>query len=153
VIIEVYSDGSGTTGDKPGGYGYVICVDGVKVREGSGHLPKATNNVAEITAAIRGLQDVIANLPAPTNNIANGVSIEVTLISDSQLVLNFANGTYQCRKRHLVPYYIALRKVYGQLNATTRWVKGHAGDTHNERCDVLAKAARENQSNEVSSED
>jgi ribonuclease HI len=149
MLFEVYSDGSATTADKPGGYAYVICCDGVKIGEGSGHLQKATNNVAEIQAAISGFEALAI---APEYKAANGATgtvnqqvngIKVVLVSDSQLVLRYANGEYQCRKYHLIPYYIKLKRLYGQLKSETRWVRGHTGDTHNERCDVLAKAARE----------
>lgn len=136
--VEIYSDGSATTADLPGGWAYVICVDGVKQRENSGSLAKATNNVAELTGAIEGMRDVASD---PVLSKAT----TITLISDSQLVLRYATGEYQCRKYHLVPLYIQLRKYYGQLKATTRWVRGHTGDEQNERCDELAKAAREAQ--------
>jgi ribonuclease HI len=152
MLIEVYSDGSGTTDDLPGGWGFVICVDGVKVAEGSGGLPKATNNVAEVTAAIRGL-DYVATTDVPgdsSNDVSNYAepidrrsSTRIVLISDSQLTLKWATGEYQCKKWHLVPHVIQLRKLMKKLEAETKWVKGHSGNEHNERCDILAGAARE----------
>jgi|ERR1051325_10570807 ribonuclease HI len=140
--FEVYTDGSATTADKPGGFAFVIIRDGVKVSEGSGHLQKATNNVAEITAAIRGLEALQSNPEYAAADSASPRTADVVLISDSQLVLRYATGEYQCRKYHLIPLYIALRKNFQKTKATTRWVKGHSGDEHNERCDMLAKAAR-----------
>jgi ribonuclease HI len=139
--VEVYSDGSATTNDKPGGFAYVLVVDGVKLAEGSGHLNKATNNVAEITAAIRGLEHV-------QNDTSLAGADTITLVSDSQLVLRYSTGEYQCRKPHLVPLYCKLRQLHNKLKIKTRWVKGHSGDEHNERCDVLAKKAREQQDDE-----
>jgi ribonuclease HI len=152
MLIEVYSDGSATVATEPGGWAFVICVDGVKVAEGSGHLSTATNNVAEVTAAIRGLEYVATTdlcgcvgstviTSDAQNDSADGTRI--VLISDSQLTLRWATGEYRCKKWHLVPHVIQLRKLLQKLNAETRWVKGHNGDEHNERCDVLAKAARE----------
>ena len=140
--FEVYSDGSATTADKPGGFAFVIVRDGVKLSEGSGHLPKATNNVAEITAAIRGLETLLNSAEYAAACVSHPNGANVVLVSDSQLVLNYANGGYQCRKPHLLPLYIALRKNYQLAKATTRWVRGHTGDEHNERCDVLAGVAR-----------
>jgi ribonuclease HI len=141
MLIEIYCDGSseGNSTGK-GGWAYVLVVDGVKATEGSGHLAKATNNIAEITAAISGLKaasSYIRNCSTPNDD-----GLGVTLISDSQLVLRYATGEYQCKKWHLVPLYIELRKLYKEIGATTRWVKGHAGDPNNERCDELAKAAK-----------
>lgn len=158
VLIEIYSDGSGTTGDLPGGYAFVICVNGVKVAEGSGGLPKASNNVAEVTAAIRGLEYVASTDISGCTSDAGGSSdktddgtdrTRIVLISDSQLTLKWGTGEYQCKKWHLIPLVIELRKLIKQLEATTRWVKGHSGQEFNERCDVLAKAARETVSNQL----
>lgn len=155
MLIEVYSDGSGTTGDQPGGWAFVICVDGVKVAEGSGSLSKATNNVAEVTAASEGLRHV-ATTDIPGYVQCNSHAVDdasdkadvreneprIVLISDSQLTLRWATGEFKCKKPHLVPYIIELRKLLNQLNATTKWVKGHNGNEHNERCDYLAGVAR-----------
>lgn len=137
--IEIYCDGSATTADKPGGFAYVIVKDEVEIHRGSGGLRSATNNVAEIQAAISGLEHT-AQL------MHNGVlpsDAEIELVSDSQLVLRYATGEYKCKAMHLVPLYIKLRKLYAQVGAKTRWVKGHSGNQYNEICDKLAKAARE----------
>lgn len=144
--FEVYCDGSATTADKPGGYGFVLVQDGTKFGEGCGHLSKATNNVAEITAAIRGLEQ-LSKSSEYTNALAavgtgNVQQVTITLVSDSQLTLRYATGEYTCRKYHLQLLCSQLKAIYQRLGATTRWVKGHNGDEHNERCDVLAKEAR-----------
>lgn len=137
--IEVYSDGSGNTYDSDGGYGFRLIIDGKFVSEGSGYLDKATNNIAEVSAAIAGLNAADKYIIA--NNISNA---DVTLISDSQLTLFWAIGRYKCKKDHLVPYVDELKKIRNKLNAGIRWVKGHSGDEHNEAVDKLAKIAREN---------
>ena len=133
--LEIYADGSGNTLQGTGGYGWVIVRDSLEVARGSGFLPIATNNVAEISAAIKGLEHALT-LP----NF--GEYTEVVLVSDSQLVLRYATGEYKCKAFHLVPLYIKLRSLYSQTKATTRWVKGHSGDEFNEICDELAKTAR-----------
>lgn len=139
ILIEVYSDGSGNTFESDGGFGYRIVVDGILLEEGNGYLPKATNNVAEITAAIQGLKQAEVLIaqnqwdPQP----------KIVLVSDSQLVLNYANGKYHCKAEHLKPLHQQLRKLYTDLDLDTRWVRGHCGDEHNEGCDKLAKAGRE----------
>jgi ribonuclease HI len=134
MIIQVYSDGSsnGKTGGV-GGWAFVVVVDGVKVHEASGSEQKATNNTCELLAAIEGLEYTAATYPQCE---------DVTIISDSQLVLRFATGEYNVKKMHLLPYVLRLRKVFRSLNAKARWEKGHAGEPNNERCDELAKAAR-----------
>lgn len=138
--VDVYCDGSGNTFDSDGGYGWRIVIDGVVDREGKGYIAKATNNVAELQAAIVALTEV-TNLLLVKGLQPSDVSI--TLVSDSQLVLGYASGRYQCRALHLTSLYIQLRDLYKALNAQGRWVKGHSGDEHNEACDKLAKAGRE----------
>jgi len=131
--IEVWSDGSATTADQPGGYAFVILVDGVKVHEGSGGLQKCTNNVAELTAAKEGLEYATTTYP----------DADIVLVSDSMLVLNYTNGTWQCKKLHLAMLHSALRLMFKSFKITTRWVRGHTGEEYNELCDKLAKAERE----------
>jgi ribonuclease HI len=132
VKIEVWSDGSATTADQPGGYAFVVLVDGVKVHEGSGGLQSCTNNVAELTAALEGLRHATSSYP----------DADIELVSDSMLVLNYTNGTWQCKKLHLAMLHANLRKLYNTFKVSTRWVRGHTGVEHNERCDQLAKAER-----------
>lgn len=136
--IEVYSDGSGNTMASDGGFGWRIVVDGVLLEEGNGYLAQATNNVAEITAAIKGLQRAEAII------LQNGwQNAKVELVSDSQLVLGYASGKWRCKAEHLKPLCRDLQQVYNKVDGDTRWVRGHTGDEHNEGCDKLAKAGRE----------
>ena len=101
--IEVYSDGSATTKEKPGGWGYVLVIDGVKHSEGKGHMAGASNNDAEMEAAIQGLAAVLKHLNDPNNFVAVHedmvlVPPQVTLVSDSQLILGWASGVYRFKQ-------------------------------------------------------
>lgn len=136
--IEVYSDGSGATKNKPGGYGYVVVVNGFKFFEGSGYIPFATNNDAELAGAIEGLR----SLNGLTFNFSDSNEVEFWLVSDSQIILNWANGSYQFKQEDKMDKYNQLRGLVKQFNVKTRWVHGHNGDPNNERCDKLANAAR-----------
>ena len=130
--IEIYSDGSGTSTHLPGGYGFVVLDNGELVYQGSGPLKEASNNVAELTAAIEGLKYVKDTFPGR----------KVTLVSDSMLVLNYAKGTWKVKAQHLIKLFIEIRKLYTQMGIKTRWVKGHSGNPHNVRADALARKAR-----------
>lgn len=140
--LSIYCDGSsdGKSGGI-GGWAFIILLDNKEIARGSGFSINATNNSEEIRAAINGME-WCEN--AKINKIIDiSLITEMELVSDSQLCLGYANGNYKCKAMHLIPLYIKLRKLYSQLNATTRWVKGHSGDNFNEICDKLAKEARQ----------
>jgi ribonuclease HI len=149
--IDIYSDGSGQTSNTDGGYGWVMIVDGVKHSEGSGHLSNATNNDCELQGAIEGLIAVFKFAYPPIDIYCvprpDPVEItppEVTLVSDSQIVLGWASGQYRFKQENKLDRFKQLQFLMKRLNAGTRWVKGHAGDPNNERCDKLANMARKN---------
>lgn len=144
MTIQVYTDGSATISSKPGGYGWVLVVDGVKHSEGNGHIPFATNNDAELAAAIYGLAAAY-KLIAST---AYADKPAVVLISDSQIILNWANGTHRFKQVDKMQKYESLRALMTRMNVKTEWCKGHAGNEHNERCDKLANMGRKNQEKE-----
>ena len=140
--IEVFSDGSATTADKAGGWGSVILFDGILHKELSGHMESATNNDAELAAAIEGLNYVWEYVEA-----AEIFSHSVTLISDSEIVLNWASGKYRFKQLDKIDQYERLRFLMDHLKAKTQWVKGHSGNPWNSLCDKLANAARKGVSN------
>jgi ribonuclease HI len=150
--IEVYTDGSATTNDKPGGWAYVMVVDGVKKAECAGFMQNASNNDAELQAAIEGLKsalNVMMEDPIAT------LMAEFYLVSDSQLILGWADGTYRFKQKEpekIVKYH-ELQELIRKLKVKTRWVRGHNGDEHNERCDTLANEARLSLSRKIDKEE
>lgn len=143
MIIEVYTDGSATTADKPGGWGYVVVIDGQKKMECAGHMANATNNDAEMEAAIQGLASVLKMLTTDSFLVqAADSNFQVSLVSDSQLILGWASGEYSFKQINKIEKYHALKALVKRLKVQTRWVRGHNGDEHNERCDKLANEAR-----------
>lgn len=134
--IEVYTDGSATSKDKPGGWGYVIVIDDKKYCEGNGHMPGASNNDAEMEAAIQGLAEALKLIKATADPYT------VTLCADSQLILGWASGTYRFKQQDKLAKYDQLQFLVKRLKVKTKWIKGHDGHEHNERCDRLANEAR-----------
>jgi ribonuclease HI len=94
-----------------------------EIAEGLGH---ATNNVAEYTAAILGLERA-RTLGAR----------EVVLRSDSQLLINQLTGRYRVRTEHLRPLY---ERVQQLASGFQRIVFEHVRREENVEADRLANA-------------
>lgn len=137
--VTIYTDGSAIGNPGPGGYG-VILRYGEHRRELSGGFEQTTNNRMEIRAAIEGLRA----LKEPC---------EVTLYSDSQYLVNAINQGWVKRwQAHgwmrtksepalNVDLWLELLPLLEKHNVTFVWVRGHADDPDNERCDQLARQA------------
>jgi ribonuclease HI len=132
-----YTDGAcAPSNPGPCGWGCVLFApDGTKT-EHKGFVGHGTNQIAELSAAIGAL----LLLPA-------GSTVE--LVSDSQYVLKgltewragWERRGFKNSKGEVVANLALWKKLYAladQLTVTTRWVKGHAGNEHNERADTLA---------------
>ena len=134
--ITVYTDGAARGNPGPGGYGVILLSGNLKKELSQGYR-HTTNNRMELMAVIAALDA----LKKP--------SLKVTIYSDSQYIVravkegwlnkwmatNFAKG--KKNKDLWVKYYNLAQKH--QLNFV--WVKGHADNPNNNRCDELATAA------------
>lgn len=135
--LEVWTDGSGTTGERPGGAGVVIVLDGEIIAEISEGIASATNNTAEVWAIGRALQLVEESWGADT---------PVTVCSDSEwsIAAVLPSCTWKLNTKKLSAR-CALRvrsRVARMTRVVFRHVKGHSGLPFNERADELAGAAR-----------
>ena len=138
-LVEVYSDGSShARGGKPGGWAFVVLLDGKPFRCGYGGDPSTTNNVMELTGAIMGLRWVDGPFRKRLEKYADA---RVVLVSDSQYVLGLADGSNSPKKN--LALADELFDLATRLSVATRWVRGHTGDPWNERCDRLAKRGKE----------
>jgi ribonuclease HI len=139
--VEIYTDGGCEPNPGPGGYGAVLIhPKTTKRKETSGGFRKTTNNRMEIFAAIAGLD----MLKQPC---------KVTVFSDSQYVVKaMMEGWVAAWKRkgwwrtkterpENVDLWQRLDALCQTHQVEFRWVKGHAGNPENERCDQLAMAA------------
>ena len=139
-VVTIYTDGACSGNPGPGGWGAILEYRGVE-KELSGGEPETTNNRMELTAVIRALEC----LREPC---------AVELYSDSKyvvdaLTLGWARG-WQARgwvkpdkKPALNPdLWQRLLELADRHELRCHWVKGHADNPKNERCDRLAVAAR-----------
>ena len=137
--IIIYTDGACSGNPGPGGYGCVLRYDKNR-RELSGGFRKTTNNRMEIIAAVKGLE----SLKYPCR---------VKLYSDSKYLVNAiekgwakrwkANNwmrtkTEQAKNPDLWEKMLNLCEIH-QMKFI--WVKGHASNEENNRCDELAVEA------------
>lgn len=137
--IIIYTDGACINNPGPGGYGVVI-KNGKKTEELSGGYRMTTNNRMELMACIVGL----SALKKP---------LSVILFSDSKYVVDGiskgwakrwrSNGWMRTKTEPAVnpDLWEQLLKLCGKHDVRFQWVRGHAGNEGNERCDELASKA------------
>ena len=123
--VVVNCDGAARGNPGPAGAGAVVTdPDGTVLVEIAEGLGETTNNVAEYTAAIRGLEAAKA-LGAD----------EVLLRSDSQLMINQMTGRYRVKTPHLQPLH---RQVRDLVRAFSRVEFEHVPRERNAHADRLA---------------
>lgn len=137
--VTIYTDGACQGNPGPGGWGVVLSY-GQARRELAGFCPATTNNQMELTAAIEGLR-------------ALKEACEIDLYTDSKYVqLGMsewlagwkAKGWRRGKKPvKNVELWQALDAEASRHTVRWRWVKGHASNPGNERCDQLATEAIE----------
>ena len=125
--IHVWTDGACTGNPGPAGLGVVI-IDGKERRELSEFLGMGTNNIAELMAILRGLEEV-RDRERP-----------VIVYSDSAYSIGLLSKNWKAKAN--VELVEKLRKLVRQF-VDLRFVKvaGHAGVALNERVDELARLA------------
>lgn len=125
--IQVWTDGACTGNPGPAGLGVVI-IDGKERRELSEFLGQGTNNIAELTAILRGLQEVTDR------------ARPVYVYSDSEYSIGLLTKNWKPKKN--VELVAELRDLTRQFpNLQFVKVAGHAGIPLNERTDQLARDA------------
>ena len=142
-MISIYTDGGCSGNPGPGGWAYVMISDTAPPAENWGAEKSTTNNRME-------LQSVISALEALSQT--NPDSEMTTVYTDSQYVQKGmtiwmkdwkargwkTSGKEPVKNQELWRRLDALAQG---LPLTWVWVKGHAGDKYNERCDTLVKKA------------
>ena len=139
--IIAYTDGACSGNPGPGGWGVILqAKDGlvlIKERELFGGEKETTNNRMELIAAISCLE----SLEKPTT---------LTLFTDSNYVKGGITEWMKTWKKNEwktagkksvknVDLWKRLDKARQKHNVTWKWVKGHSGQTENERADELAR--------------
>ncbi len=138
--VTIHTDGACSGNPGPGGWAALLVYDGAE-RELSGGEALTTNNRMELMAAISALEA----LKRPC---------AVDLYTDSQYVRQGilewmrgwkARGWKTADKKPVKneDLWRRLDEARARHDVSWHWVKGHAGDVHNERVDALARSACE----------
>ncbi len=134
--LIIYTDGSSRGNPGPGGYG-VVLQWGDKQKEISQGFRLTTNNRMELMGVIVALESL------------NRADIPVTIYTDSKYIVDSVEKRWldgwiktdfkggKKNKDLWIRYYQLSRKF--KINFV--WVKGHANNALNNRCDVLATTA------------
>lgn len=139
-VITIYTDGSSRGNPGPGGYGTIL-MSGQHRKELSQGYKRTTNNRMELMAVIAGLKALKKE------------GMNITVYSDSQYVVkaveegwlkNWIRTDFKGGKKNpdLWKEYYALSQ---QHHVKFKWVKGHADNPYNNRCDILATEAADGQ--------
>ncbi len=134
--ILIYTDGSSRGNPGPGGYG-ILMLFGKHKKELSQGYRLTTNNRMELLAVIKALETVTKS------------DYDIEIFTDSQYVVNsvtkgwletWMKTNFKGGKKNsdLWRQYHAIAKSF---NIKFNWVKGHANNPFNNRCDVLATEA------------
>jgi len=134
--VIVYTDGSSRGNPGPGGYG-VILIWGDAKKELSGGYKRTTNNRMELMAVIAALEALKKD------------KLQVIIYSDSSYVVkaieegwlkNWITTDFKGGKKNK-DLWMRYHELSQKHHVKLKWVKGHADNIYNNRCDELATSA------------
>jgi ribonuclease HI len=133
--IIIYTDGAASGNPGPGGYG-IVMQSGGHYKELSQGFKLTTNNRMELLAVIVALE---------TLKIEQS---KVTIFTDSKYVcdaveqgwvFNWVKTRFKGKKNP--DLWMRFLQIYEKHQVKFKWVKGHANNEFNNRCDKLAVLA------------
>jgi ribonuclease HI len=138
--VIMYTDGASRGNPGPGGFGTILMWKGI-TKELSAGFRHTTNNRMELMAVIAGLEalkkeGVRLNIYSDSQYVVN--SVEKGWLK-TWIATNFRGGK---KNRDL---WLRYAELADKQQIQFHWVKGHASNPHNNRCDELATAAADGQ--------
>ena len=134
--LLIYTDGSSRGNPGPGGYGAIL-IWGEKKKELSAGYRLTTNNRMELLAVIVALESITKkNIPVSIYTDSQYIvnTVEKKWL-DTWIKTNFKGGK---KNKDLWLHYYSIAKNF---TIQFYWVKGHANNELNNRCDELATQA------------
>lgn len=135
-MIEIYTDGACEPNPGPGGWAFVIPALSV---EQSGYDAQTTNNRMEMMAAVKALEHLdegmICTIHTDSQYLRDGMLKWVDAWKKRQWKTK--RGTDVLNK----DLWMQLDELRQTRRVFWKWIRGHNGHVHNERCDELAGIA------------
>ena len=140
TIQSIYTDGACTGNPGPGGWGVVVYFSDDSIQELGGKAAQTTNNRMEMQAAIAALEFLASSEQQEP----------ITLYTDSEYLINGVTkwikgwkkkGWKTAQGKPVLNQ--ELWETLERLNSSLikwQYVRGHAGNIGNERCDAIARA-------------
>lgn len=131
-MITIYTDGASSGNPGPGAYAVILQYNH-HIKELVQGFRKTTNNRMELWAVIAGLETLKKEKQ------------QVTIYSDSRYVIDpvekgwletWLKKDFKGKKNS--DLWKRFWIIYKKHQVSLKWVKGHAGNLQNERCDQLA---------------
>ncbi|MEY2587865.1 MAG: hypothetical protein RLY11_1714 [Bacteroidota bacterium] len=134
--LTIYTDGAARGNPGRGGYGAILMWKG-EAKEISGGFLHTTNNRMELMSVIAALESL------------NRSGLDIEIYSDSKYVVqavnegwlnNWIKTDFKGGKKNK-DLWMRFYKLSSNHQIKFIWVKGHASNPYNQRCDELATAA------------
>lgn len=133
--LIIYTDGAARGNPGPGGYGIVLLWKGIRKEFSQGYR-LTTNNRMELLAVIVALRSLTRE---GVNIIIYTDSSYVVNSVEKGWVFNWQRTGFKGKKN--ADLWMQFLELYPKHNIKFQWVKGHANNAGNNRCDELATAA------------
>lgn len=133
--ITIYTDGSAKGNPGPGGYGIVL-QSGPHKKEVAEGFRHTTNNRMELLSVIVALEMLKV---VPSDVVIYTDSKYVADAVEKGWVFNWVKTNFKNKKNS--DLWKRFLEIYKNHQVKFQWVKGHAGNPLNERCDRLAFGA------------
>ena len=102
--LMIYTDGASRNNPGEAGAGVYIVQEGNPIEKIACYLGKTTNNIAEYSAAVIGLEYAVKL----------GAS-RVKLFADSELLVKQLNGQYKVKNEGLKPLYVKAKELIAKI--------------------------------------
>jgi ribonuclease HI len=137
-ILEIYTDGASRGNPGRGGYGIVLKWNENR-REISAGYRKTTNNRMELLAVIVAIETLTRE------------GLNIKIYTDSKYVVDAVEKKWvfgwvkkQFKDKKNKDLWLRFLGLYKKHSIQFIWVKGHASNKENNRCDELATQAADN---------